>query len=86
MHRENEVKTVHIHFYGILREAAGREQDSIQTMAETPIELAEQLEDRYGLVVPVDSMKVAINDEYGSWEANLCDGDKVVFIPPVAGG
>ena len=28
----------------------------------------------------------AINDEFADWNADLSDGDAVVFIPPVAGG
>jgi len=34
----------------------------------------------------IATVKVAINDEFGDWQAVLQDGDSVVFIPPVAGG
>ncbi|MDG1462804.1 MAG: MoaD/ThiS family protein, partial [Gammaproteobacteria bacterium] len=33
-----------------------------------------------------ENFKVAVNDEFSSWDASLSDGDHVVFIPPVAGG
>jgi molybdopterin converting factor small subunit len=32
------------------------------------------------------TMKVAINDEFSAWDTALNDGDRLVFIPPVAGG
>jgi molybdopterin synthase sulfur carrier subunit len=31
-------------------------------------------------------LRVAVNDEFGDWSQELADGDRVVFIPPVAGG
>jgi molybdopterin converting factor small subunit len=31
-------------------------------------------------------LKVAVNDEFSDWAQTLADGDRVVFIPPVAGG
>jgi molybdopterin converting factor small subunit len=34
----------------------------------------------------VGRLKVAVNDEFRDWDAVLADGDRVVFIPPVAGG
>jgi molybdopterin converting factor small subunit len=29
---------------------------------------------------------VAVNDAFEPWEAPVCSGDSLVFIPPVAGG
>jgi sulfur-carrier protein len=31
-------------------------------------------------------MRVAVNDEFCEWSQRLNAGDRVVFIPPVAGG
>ena len=45
----------------------------------------DELDERYGFP-PVGRFKVAINEEFGDWDAALADGDSVVFIPPVAGG
>ena len=39
-----------------------------------------------GLAGQRSSLAVAINEEYGSWETVLTDGDEVTFIPPVSGG
>jgi molybdopterin converting factor small subunit len=31
-------------------------------------------------------LRVAVNDEFADWSQPLAAGDRVVFIPPVAGG
>jgi molybdopterin converting factor small subunit len=31
-------------------------------------------------------LRVAVNDEFRDWTVPLASGDRVVFIPPVAGG
>jgi molybdopterin converting factor small subunit len=31
-------------------------------------------------------LRVAINDEFADWSRRLGTGDRIVFIPPVAGG
>jgi molybdopterin converting factor small subunit len=31
-------------------------------------------------------LRVAVNDEFADWSRPLVAGDRVVFIPPVAGG
>lgn len=33
-----------------------------------------------------ESVRVAVNRSYASWDARLQEGDEVAFIPPVAGG
>lgn len=34
----------------------------------------------------IDTARLALNQEYQSWDARLGDGDEVVLIPPVSGG
>jgi molybdopterin converting factor subunit 1 len=74
-----------VEYFAVLREQAGKDSENIETNAETADELFGELESRYGFPT-LNSMKVAINDEFSSWNAPLSDGDTVVFIPPVAGG
>ena len=76
---------VRVDYFAILRERAGRTHETLQTDAATPRELYRELAPRRGL--PADTgLKVAVNDEFRSWDSALGDGDRVVFIPPVAGG
>lgn len=79
-------RTVHVHYYAILREQAGRSAETLATSAATPAELYAELVDRHGLHLAREHLKVAINDEFGAWDAPLAENDTVVFIPPVAGG
>lgn len=76
---------VRIEYFAILRERAGRSSEEIETAAPTAADLYEELRGRYPFPER-SALKVAINDEFGDWRAKLADGDRVVFIPPVAGG
>lgn len=76
---------VHIEYFAILREHAGKDAEELQTGARTAGELFDELAGRYGFP-PLNRMKVAINEEFDEWDTALADGDSVAFIPPVAGG
>ena len=76
---------IDIAYFEIMREHAGLSQESLQTTAGTPTQLFAELAAKYGFP-QLETVKVAINDEFGDWETELRDGDSVVFIPPVAGG
>jgi molybdopterin converting factor subunit 1 len=75
-----------IQYFAFLREERGLSEETLQTQAKNPAQLFQELAQRHGISFPMDRLKVAINDEFTSWEAPLSDGDAVVFIPPVAGG
>ena len=79
------MKTINIEYFAILRERAGMAGETLFTTAATPAELYAELQEKHGFP-EFESVKVAINDEFGDWDAALRDADSVVFIPPVAGG
>jgi molybdopterin-guanine dinucleotide biosynthesis protein A len=79
-------KQLKVQYYALLREQAGRRDDTVETQARNPRELYEELRKRRGLSLSPDMLRVAVNSEFGSWTQPLQDGDTVVFIPPVAGG
>jgi sulfur-carrier protein len=78
--------TVHVQYFAVLREQAGRGSEAIQTVAADPEGLYEELRLLRGLSVPRSMLRVAVNEEFSDWQRPLEDGDRVVFIPPVAGG
>jgi molybdopterin-guanine dinucleotide biosynthesis protein A len=80
------VKQIRVQYYALLREEAGRSEEALATHAATPRELYAELQARYPFSLAHELMKVAVNDEFGEWSQRLADGDRVVFIPPVAGG
>ena len=55
------------------------------TSAQTVGDLYQELAGRYG-IPEIGRLKVAVNDEFADWDRRLAPGDRVVFIPPVAGG
>jgi molybdopterin converting factor subunit 1 len=82
---EVSVSRIHIEYFAILREHVGRDAEECQTSAGTAAELYQELDQRYGFP-RMGRLKVAINDEFRDWDTPLAEGDRVVFIPPVAGG
>jgi molybdopterin-guanine dinucleotide biosynthesis protein A len=75
-----------IQYYALMREQAGRSEETLETSAVTPADLYEELATRYGFTLSRDQLKVAVNSEFSDWSRKLNGGDAVVFIPPVAGG
>ncbi len=80
------MKQVHIQYFAVLREQAGRSEETVATTAATPADLYEQVRAAHGFALPRAMLRVAVNDEFRDWSVALADGDRVVFIPPVAGG
>jgi molybdopterin converting factor subunit 1 len=80
------MKSIEVHYYAILRDQTGRRTERVDTRAATAAQLFDELAARHGLALSRDSMRVAINEEFGDWQHPLESGDRVVFIPPVAGG
>ena len=84
--RRDADKQIRVQYYAILREQAGRSEESVHTAAATPRDLYNELKSRYPFSLPAELLRVAVNAEFGDWSQKLANGDSVVFIPPVAGG
>jgi molybdopterin converting factor subunit 1 len=79
-------RQLHIRFFAVLREQAGLSALDVTTSARTPAELYAELAASHGLTFSASLLRVAINDCYATMDTPLSPGDRVVFIPPVAGG
>jgi molybdenum cofactor guanylyltransferase len=75
-----------IQYYALMREQAGRSEETLETSAATPADLYSELAARYGFTLSREQLKVAVNSEFSDWSRRLAANDAVVFIPPVAGG
>ena len=73
-------------YFAAFREQAGTEAERVATRARTAGELYGELAARHGFADARVRCKVAINDELRDWNAELAEGDVVLFFPPVAGG
>jgi molybdenum cofactor guanylyltransferase len=83
---ETPAREIRVQYYALLREQAGRSQETLATRARTPRELYVELAAKYPFTLPAEMLRVAVNAEFGDWSQPLNAGDAVVFIPPVAGG
>ena len=79
-------RTVHVQYFAILREERGLTEEALSTGAPTPGALYEELRVRHRFSLPAEKVRAAVNGEFASSAAPLSEGDRVVFIPPVAGG
>lgn len=79
-------RRLNVRYFALLREQAGRSVEEVESQAANPAQLYAELAARRGLTLTREMLRVAINDEFGDWNAPLHEGDTVVFLPPVAGG
>lgn len=79
-------RRIRVQYYALLREQAGRSDETLATAAQTPRALYDELRMRHPFTLGPEVLRVAVNGEFGDWSQPLAEGDSVVFIPPVAGG
>jgi molybdopterin-guanine dinucleotide biosynthesis protein A len=79
-------RALRVQYFAILREQAGRSDETLESTAATPRELYTELRARYPFTLDAERLRVAVNADFGDWDQPLRQGDTVVFIPPVAGG
>ncbi|HEY9756981.1 MAG TPA: MoaD/ThiS family protein [Oculatellaceae cyanobacterium] len=79
-------KQINIQYFAVLKEERGLSSETVQTSSKTVRELFNELNKKYRFSLNTERLNVAVNDEFQPWDANLKQGDTVVFIPPVAGG
>ncbi len=77
---------IDVQYFAILREQRGLPEEKLSTAMTTPTALYEELRARHGFTLPANRVRAAVNEEFVPADAPLRNGDRVVFIPPVAGG
>jgi molybdopterin converting factor small subunit len=76
-----------VRFFAILREQAGCSTLTLETTAPDAAALYAELQARHpGLTFSATLLRVSLNERYAELTTPLAVGDRVVFIPPVAGG
>ena len=80
-------RQIQLRFFAILREQAGCSSLAMTTSAVDARALYSELQARFpNLKFPAELLRVSINERYAELTTPLSAGDRVVFIPPVAGG
>ena len=85
-HAAPETMRIQIRYYALMREQAGRSEETVETSASTPAALYRELGSRHPFSLTPEQLKVAVNGDFSDWSRSLRPDDVVVFIPPVAGG
>ncbi len=80
------VRRLQVRFFAILREQAGCSALEIESSAPSPAALYVELQSRHALTFPAELLRVSVNERYAAMDTPLAAGDRVVFIPPIAGG
>ena len=75
-----------VEYFAQFRDLANCAGEVRQTLAESVSDLYQEVAQSHQFNLPIDDLKVAVNEEFADWNYQLKDGDTVVFIPPVAGG
>lgn len=75
-----------VRYFALLREQARLGQEAVETSASSPAALYAELSARHGFTLAPDLVRAVVNERYVAMDAVLTSGDRVVFIPPVAGG
>lgn len=80
------MKNIKIAYFAKLREEANKRNESLETEANTGLEIFNILKDKYNFSLCETDLKIAINEEFADWNTELKNNDVIVFIQPVAGG
>ena len=62
-------RAIRVQYYALLREQAGRSDETVTTGARDARELYAELRARYPFTLPPEMLRVAINAEFGEWIA-----------------
>ncbi|MBA4537428.1 molybdopterin converting factor subunit 1 [Bacillus aquiflavi] len=76
---------VKVLFFAHLRDTVGEDYVMIDANGKTISQLKEIVETKYN-IPKLDSVMVAINEEFATEDEMIKTGDTVAFIPPVSGG
>jgi molybdopterin converting factor small subunit len=79
-------RSVRIRYFAAFRDAAGLDEERVETEAGTLAELFQERVSVHAGLQPELQAKVAVNDVLVAWEDGFAEDDEVLFFPPVAGG
>lgn len=79
-------KRISISYYALLRQERGSSLDEIQTSASTLKELYLELKKKHSFSLTEQQVRAAVNGQVSPWDHPIKDGDRILLIPPVAGG
>lgn len=79
-------QTIKVQYIGSFCDDSGMREEMIDTTAETPLDLIEEIRVKRSLRLSCGAMRIVINGKMAGWHDRLQNGDEVAFYPPVGGG
>ncbi|HET7779412.1 MAG TPA: MoaD/ThiS family protein [Rudaea sp.] len=73
-------------YFASLRDGAGRDSEEVESVHADASQLYDELRQRHGFTARQQTLRLAVNGAFASWDHELADGDEVAFLPPVSGG
>jgi len=77
---------IQLKYYSHFAQWTGKEKDTLETTYTTAREIYLFQKDLFKFTFPIESIRLAINDEFCDWDTELKEDDKLVYIAPVSGG
>ncbi len=77
--------SVTVLYFASLRDAAGVGSEVVDRPGSLP-DLYRELSARHGFSLAPEKLRVAVDGAFADWDAQVCDGAEIAFIPPVSGG
>jgi molybdopterin synthase sulfur carrier subunit len=78
--------TFTILYFGLLAERRGLAEERVTSTASTPQELYAELDGQHQLGLVSSDFRVAVDDEFVSWDHSLQENSTIAFLPPMSGG
>jgi molybdopterin converting factor small subunit len=75
-----------VSYFGLLAERRGISCETVASNAHTPSALYAELDAAHHFGLATGNFRVAVNDEFVSWDHALGAGDHVALLPPMSGG
>lgn len=77
--------TITVLYFASLRDAAGIDSEAVDHDGDLRA-LYLALQAKHGFALPLERLRVAMNDAFSRWDDVPDEGAEVAFIPPVSGG
>jgi molybdopterin synthase sulfur carrier subunit len=77
---------VRVLYFASLRDAAGRDGETLDVATVSLAQLYDDARARYGFAFPRERLRVARNGAFAQWNDVVVESDEIAFIPPVSGG
>ena len=80
------MNTYNIKAFGITKDIVGGKGISIEMKGQTVGELRTELNERFPKLIGLNSLFIAVNNDYAEENITITEKDIIALIPPVSGG